>query len=156
MKTGQVILCRDSFPLRKGLSFASFIYELDQKSFSPFVLTNEPTDSFNEYELEFSYSFVPLLDKPLLAETRSLDFFNLQYSEDTNEVLMRASISTGWLLFHILCWGALFLLTLIAAIASRQLSVLAISLMWLVPFWILYNRGRQRCRRVRLIATKPS
>jgi hypothetical protein len=155
MTADKVVLYRDAFTLHESLTFSSFIHKLDQASFSPYTLAIEPTDSLNEYEIEFSYFPVPLLDKPLLVEVRSLDYFNLRYSEEMKEVFMEASISKGWLVFHLLLWGSLFVLTLYATIASRQVSFFAIPLIWLAPLWILYSRGRQRCRRIRRMASTP-
>jgi len=152
----RVVLYRDTFPLHESLSFSSFIYKLDQADFFPYTLGIELTDSLNEYEMEFSYFPTPLLDRPLMVDAKSLDYFNLRYSEDTREVFLEASISKGWLWFHLLLWGSLFILTLYAAIISRQLTVLAIALICLTPLWILFNRGRQRCQRIRAIATKPA
>jgi hypothetical protein len=155
-RTNRVVLYKDTFPLHKSLSFSSFIYKLDQVNFSPYTLGIDLTDSLNEYELEFSYFPIPLLDKPIFVELKSLDYINLRYSEDIREVFLEASISKGWLWFYLFLCSGLFILFLWAAVISRELLAVAMTPIWLTPLWSLYRRGIRRCRRIRLIATNPA
>ncbi len=151
----RIVLYRDSFPLSNNLSFTDFIQALDDEIFFPHVLLVDQIPLTDDYHLEFQPIFFNLLlDRPVFADWKFMDECVLRYSEDKKEVLLKASISTGWFLFYLLFGGGLITILFYAFVVTGMIFSLLLILLTLVPFLILYNRDRHRYQRIRSLASK--
>jgi hypothetical protein len=148
----RIVLYRDRFSL--GGTFSNFLDALDEENFSPYVLLIERTSQTNVYHLEFEYIYDPLLDRPPLAGWNFINESTLRYFEDKGEVLLEATIGTGWLLFYLLSWGVFIALMLyIFMVTGKMLALLGI-VIFTAPLILLYQRDKHLYQRIRSLANK--
>jgi len=151
-----MLLYKETFPLKKGLRFSSYIKKLEEEFFPSYTLFIKKTNDIETYNMEIvltSFNFPWDLRAPIIGGV----LFNkctIQYNKDERDFTISAFISKGnlftilfFLLMTIFCFS-LFLFDLIINYGKNMFPLMFSMIVVAFPIVSIYLSERKLLNRI--------
>lgn len=153
-----MLLYNESFPLKKGLRFSSYVKKLDELAFPPYTLLIEKTDESDIVNIEILVDSIFTGFHSFASGGMLINKCAIQYYKEERSFIISGSISNWNLIMPIFYLGmAVFFILFLAFLSITRgigvsietiLIILAIVLMFVSPYIAMYSNERKLLNRI--------